>query len=590
MSNNNKNNGELGNENRLTGDGYTPGANIVVLDRDLCYVAFNAVHQAMMQNAWLADIQLGKPLLEYISAKRDRDAAQNDLQHALSGESFRIVREYGDINRKYYESSYHPLIDETGGVIGVAVISMDATERYDTKFQLADTRENLDRIFRLSPDLLCVASPDGYFKQLNPAWESTLGYSIAELLAKPLIDFIHPDDHDGTFAEIAKQVGGEPTIYFENRYRHKDGSYRWLAWKSFAATEDGKLHAAARDITEWKLADQKLKAEELRFHTLFEHAGDGIFIADGTGRYTDVNTKGCEMLGYTRDEILSMSMTDLVPAQDVKDVSLRMNELAKGKEVIRERFLLRKDGSLCPVEINGRMLPDGSLLGIVRDITERRIAEKKITNSLLEKEALLKEIHHRVKNNLAVISSLLNLQSRSFTDPLVIEAFKESRHRIRSMALIHEKLYRAQDLAHIDFSVYLEALVQGICASGDFPTRHISVKVEAQPIFLKIDEAIPCALIINELVTNCLKHAFPEDRGGTVTVTFNRYSDDSFVLTVSDDGVGIGEDIDMFTSSSFGLELIRLLTQQLEGGLHLSRTEGTSVKIIFPAEPAAEPA
>jgi len=215
------------------------------------------------------------------------------------------------------------------------------------------------------------------------------------------------------------------------------------------------------------------------------------------------------------------------------------------------------------------------------NITDRKAAEDSIKKSLEEKDVLLKEIHHRVKNNMAVISSLLKQQSVLFEDPAVLDAFGECILRIRSMALIHEKLYEAREFSHIDFSYYIPDLVRQVFACYKTAHQRITLNVDAQAVHMGIDQAIPCGLILNEMVTNALKYAFPGDREGVIDICF-RADGNNMVLTFVDNGVGLPEEANGKEITSFGLYLIEILTEQLSGKLEVSRRDGTSFCLTFP--------
>jgi two-component sensor histidine kinase/CheY-like chemotaxis protein len=210
----------------------------------------------------------------------------------------------------------------------------------------------------------------------------------------------------------------------------------------------------------------------------------------------------------------------------------------------------------------------------------RRYAEKRLRASLEEKETLLKEIHHRVKNNLQIVYSLINLQSRNMRDPKALEGLHDCGERVRAMAMVHEKLYHSDDLGSINFGEYLRDLSRSLLRS--YGTRDgVSVKVEAEEMRLGIDEAVPCGLIVHELVSNCLKHAFPDGRKGLILVGLRR-EPGLLTLEVRDDGVGLPPDLDFQTSPSLGLRLIRLLAEQLQGSVAIGGRPGTRVAITFP--------
>jgi two-component sensor histidine kinase len=205
----------------------------------------------------------------------------------------------------------------------------------------------------------------------------------------------------------------------------------------------------------------------------------------------------------------------------------------------------------------------------------------KLRASLKEKDLLLKEVHHRVKNNMQVIYSLLNLQSGHIEDPQALSMFKESQNRVKSMAMIHEKLYKSEDLARINFADYLRSLTMDLSRSYRAGSDRIQLKIDAQDAFLGIDKAIPCGLITNELVSNSLKHAFPGDTKGEIHIELFRDDNGEFRLNVSDNGIGFPEGVDFRNTESLGLQLVNTLIEQLNGTIELDRSCGTAFKIIF---------
>lgn len=219
------------------------------------------------------------------------------------------------------------------------------------------------------------------------------------------------------------------------------------------------------------------------------------------------------------------------------------------------------------------------ILTIIRDVTERKNSENRIKSSLNEKEALLKEIHHRVKNNMQIISSLLNLQSTQVRDEEDAELFKASQDRVRSMALIHSKLYQSDDLSSINFSEYINSLAYGLLSSYDVSSS-VSLKLDLEDLSLNIETAIPCGLIINELLTNSIKHAFPNDEG-EIFIKLREVGDGMFQLIIGDTGLGFPEDLDFQKTETLGMQLVMSLIKQIDGKIELERGNGSIFKIIF---------
>jgi two-component sensor histidine kinase len=212
------------------------------------------------------------------------------------------------------------------------------------------------------------------------------------------------------------------------------------------------------------------------------------------------------------------------------------------------------------------------MVGVARDITERRKAEEQIRASLREKEVLLKEVHHRVKNNLQIISSLLNLQSEYIRDPEMLKVFNESQQRVKSMALVHEMLYRSSNLAEVDFADYVRELSTQLVRSYGTSAKAVEFRLNVDPVALGIDRAIPCGIILNELVSNALKYGFPNGRRGAVYVDVKSGPNRTLRMVVGDNGVGLPEGFNLDEAESLGLKLVRMLTYQLQGELRVERS------------------
>jgi two-component sensor histidine kinase len=219
------------------------------------------------------------------------------------------------------------------------------------------------------------------------------------------------------------------------------------------------------------------------------------------------------------------------------------------------------------------------------EIAQRRNAEEAVRHAR-EKEVLLQEIHHRVKNNLQIITSLLRMQSRAVRDPAFSEVLRECQNRVASMALIHDKLYRASDLARVSFGEYVRDLTNNILTSYALPARSVRVRLDIDDLSLSLDHAVPCGLILNELMSNCLKHAFPVGHSGTISVGFHAEGEEEFCLVVRDDGVGVPADVDLGRTSSLGWRLVRALVEQLGGVVQCQTAGGTSVEIRFARQDA----
>jgi PAS domain S-box-containing protein len=267
---------------------------------------------------------------------------------------------------------------------------------------------------------------------------------------------------------------------------------------------------------------------------------------------------------------------------------LTLKAFQDGKIHEHDTEVIDKDGKIihfhctANVALRDREGKPTAVIEISRDITECKQAADKLKASLEEKEMLLKEVHHRVKNNMQVISSLLNLESMHIKDKEALEMFKESQNRVRSMALIHEKLYRSKDLTSVDIGGYIQDLTTSLARSYGARAATIKLNIDVRDIFLDITASIPCGLIINELVSNSLKHAFPDGREGAITIAMQRTNGDKIELIVSDNGIGFPEDMDFRKTKSLGMQVVITLVKQLGGAIELVRNTGTAFRVRFP--------
>ncbi len=320
------------------------------------------------------------------------------------------------------------------------------------------------------------------------------------------------------------------------------------------------------------------------FEYLHKFANDIIFLSDRDHRIVESNERARTVYGYSPEELKGMHVTDLRPPQARPEFPATMREAEKTGGLVFETVHQRKDGTVFPIEVSLRILNiDGVRYhqAIVRDISERKKAEGRILEALREKEVLLREIHHRVKNNMQVISSLLNLQSQQFADAEVRKAFRQSQDRIRSMAFVHEKLYQSRDLSRIDFSDYVKGLTSSLFRTYQTDTARIALKLDVDRAYVDVNAAIPCGLILNELVLNALKHAFPGERKGEITVELHENEGGSVRLTVRDNGVGLPEGVDIEHTDTLGLQIVALLAGQLDGRIEIRRDGGTAFTLSF---------
>jgi len=353
-----------------------------------------------------------------------------------------------------------------------------------------------------------------------------------------------------------------------------------------AALSDG--YRRVEDLIDLTLSEQ-------RYRRIVETPNLLIFLLDTTGNFIYVSPQIKPRLGYSPQDFYGdpRHFLRIVHDED-REVATKLLTSHAPQDSVEYRWLDQSGtyrwssaSSFSIYDSEGnRAINRRSLVQIVvQDVDDRKLAEDKIKSSLAEKEVLLKEIHHRVKNNLQVISSLLDLQSRSLPEDMS-NVFEDSQHRITSMALIHEELYKSTDLASIDFAAYANNLMTHLMQTYSPVGVKKEIVVDAQP--LTLDRAIPMGLIVNELASNALKYAFPDRRSGTITISLTSQSQSDFVLSVSDDGVGFKGDIDPKTLKSLGLKLVYTLAMQLQGRVELSKENGTMFSVVRKAPQTVE--
>lgn len=366
-----------------------------------------------------------------------------------------------------------------------------------------------------------------------------------------------------------------------------------VARQFISINENKNLYRQAQnEIALRKEISQNLKDSELAYRTIFENTGTATIIVDEYDMISLSNTEFGKLSGYTKEDIEDKkSWMDFVMKDDLKSM-IKDNQLriAENKPDPRgyEFRLVNKKGEIKNIYAVAVLIPNskGSLISLL-DMTDQKNAENEIKRSLKEKETLLKEIHHRVKNNLTVISSLLNLQSRYIKDKDDLKMFMESQSRAKSMAIIHQKLYTSPDLKHIDFEDYIKTLATDIFDVYVQNPSDVNIFFDVERIKLDINTSIPLGLILNELLTNSLKYAFPHDENGLsivpdgkVTVKLHK-NDGGYRLIVEDNGVGLPANFDINNNSSLGLQLINTLSQQIDGHVSYLSNGGTSFTLDF---------
>lgn len=396
---------------------------------------------------------------------------------------------------------------------------------------------------------------------------------------------------------LAQVLAGDiPNYTREKRYRRKDGSLMWgNLTVSLVSDDDGDpqyLIGMVEDISQRKKTDLALKETNRLFQSTFEQAAVGIFHVSPQGRYLRVNQRMCDLLGYSRDEILSMQFQQTTLPEDFSEGIVLVEKLLDGRlpSYSREKRYVRENGSIMWGNLTVSLVRDEQgdplyLIGVVEDVSARRKVQEELKRALEEKEILLREIHHRVKNNMQVVSSLLSIQESKIDEPASRAVFQESQDRIGALALIHQTLYQSHNLGEIDLQEYSQVLARRLLEVYKNTGAQVELTVQAQGVSISMDQSVPCGLVLNELISNALKYAFKGRSWGRIEVRAEMDDQDQIVLWVSDNGVGLPPDFDWEGSPTLGLSLVKgLVVNQLRGSLTMEGRVGACFHITFPAK------
>jgi len=511
-------------------------------------------------------------------------------------------------------------------------VKRQAAQLQAVNAELRESEERFRSLSACSPVGIFLADIEGYFTYMNPRCQAICGFTLEQSDRESWLRLIHPEQGERVTADWSAWTQKNQEYSDEFRLRTQAGIVVWVHVRSSPMlSAQGELigHAGTvEDITERKQAELALykahneleirvqertaeltktnavlqkeiarrKRMEVKLREAIKEAQDlynnapcGYHCLDKDGTFVAINNTALNFLGYTRHEVIqNLKFSDLITIESLATFQEAFSRLPEQSWIYDlEVQMVCKDGTLMPVILNARAIKDAAgqyvaSRSTIFDITERKQAEDQIKASLQEKEVLLKEIHHRVKNNLQIVSGLLYLQSRYIEDEPTLQVLQENRSRIQSMALIHEKLYGSKNFDKIDFKDYIYSLLQHLFLSYGVNTDVIALRISIEPVGLDIDTAIYCGLIINELVLNTLKHAFPTGQPGEITVEFHTPEPNSFELIVSDNGVGFTEELDFQNQKSLGLRLVHsLVTKQLEGTIELDRSQGATFKMCW---------
>ncbi len=537
---------------------------------------------------------IGKRLGEIVELNvKDKDSKARDCDRNTTGYLDAEFLDHRKDGTDFWNAAIvMPLLSSHGEQAGFLCIQRDVTIRKEAELAMRQSESRLQTILNLEPECVKILDSDGRLVEMNPAGLAMIQAKSLDQVAGACMAEMIAESHRAMFCHMHRQVLAGASVNYEFPAFTLDGRELWLESHAVPYRDNegriiGQL-AVTRDMTQRKIAEDELRASDARYRQLFDSNPQPMWVYDlETLAFLAVNGAAIQHYGYTRDEFLAMTIKDIRPSEDIPALLETIKHIPAGIDkagIWRHRL---RSGTLINVEVTSHSLHiDGRLADLVlaNDITERLRIEERLRTSLSEKTAMLKEIHHRVKNNLQIIMSLLNLQAGQTGDLAALGVLQESQNRVRSMSLVHETLYQSENLASIDMRDYLDSLVKYLFRSYGMDSSRIRIRIEIDDLSLDLHQAMPFGLIINELISNSLKYAFPGNRSGEISIQQRSMREHFHTFVIADDGIGLPEPLNLKALRTLGLQLVHDLTQQLSGTLTVVESPQLQFSISFPME------